>query len=253
MTQITEHLTLNTSSFVMAPRAAISNFVITGVILFFMFIIGLLLKGRMRLPSELKADETAKVAVPASVPRAIPVGQKIAEPRAYKTGEFWVLPHAQIVVSRSNDADTLRIRSGPKEDVFVLYGVDALQALWTHPLRIAAQANYFGGVAQTRVLDTGGQALAWITELLSKHPFIVYTKYARVPQTERYYAFVRVELEPGKQKDLGELLVRKGFAAPNGPAPDSLPEAGRTPADYHHQLQKALSQAKAEQVGAWAQ
>ena len=72
-----------------------------------------------------------------------------------------------------------------------------------------------------------------------------------MPDTERFLAFVRVEID-GKQTDLGELLVRKGFAAPNGTPPDVMPEAGRAPADYHKELQKALSQAKAAFNGLWA-
>lgn len=238
----------------MPPRAAISNFIITVVILFFMFIIGLLLKARYRLPSERKAAEAATVAAttPTGVPKAIPVGERIHEPRSYKSGAFWVLANPRLVIARSNDADTLRIRSGPKEDVFVLYGVDAVQASWTHPRRLTAQSAYFGGLSEPKVMNVGAQALAWVTQLLGKHPFIVYTKWARVPETERHYAFVRVEID-GKQHDLGELLVRKGFAAPNGPAPDAVPEAGRTPESYYHDLQKMLSQAKAERVGVWNQ
>ena len=72
-----------------------------------------------------------------------------------------------------------------------------------------------------------------------------------MPDTERFFAFVRVEID-GKQTDLGELLVRKGFAVPNGTPPDVMPEAGRSPADYHKELQKALSQAKAALSGLWA-
>lgn len=226
------------------------------VILFFMFITGLLLKARYRLPSERKAAEAAQADAGGgsgrAVPKAIPVGQRIYEPRSYKTGEFWVLSNPQLVEARSNDADTLRIKSGPKEDVFVLYGADAAQATWTHPRRVSDQAAYFGGVSQNRVLDVGSRALAWVTQLLATRPFIVYTKWSRVPETERYYAFVRVEVD-GKQHDLGEMLVKNGFAAPNGPAPDEMPEAGRTPADYHHSLQRVLSQAKAERAGVWTQ
>ena len=132
----------------------------------------------------------------------------------------------------------------------MLYGVDAAQVTWTHPKRIASQAAYFGGVTQPQVLNVGAQALAWVTQLLSSHPFIVYTKWTRVPETERYYAFVRVQID-GKQEDLGELLVKSGYAAPNGPAPDAVPEAGRTPEDYHRTLQKRLSQAKAAGAGVW--
>jgi endonuclease YncB( thermonuclease family) len=113
------------------------------------------------------------------------------------------------------------------------------------------QASYFGNVAQPRVLEAGAQALLWVTQLLQTHPFIIYTRYARVPDTERFYAFVRVEVD-GKQQDLGELLVRKGFATPGGAPPEILPEAGRTPQDYRKDLQKALSQAKAALSGLWA-
>lgn len=237
----------------MPPNRTISNFILTLVILFFMFITGLLLKARFRLPSERKAAEAALLAQEkpeGAAPKAVPVGQRIYEPRSYKSGAFWVLSRPQFVETRSNDADTLRIKSGPKEDVFVLYGVDAAQVTWTHPKRIAAQAAYFGGVTEPTVLRVGAQALAWVTQLLTSHPFIVYTKWDKVPETERYYAFVRVQMD-GKQHDLGELLVKNGFAAPNGPAPDAVPEAGRTPDDYHRALQKFLSQAKAAGAGVW--
>lgn len=237
----------------MPPGRAISTFIITAVILFFMFITGLLLRARYRLPSERKAAEAARVARDRpgdAVPRAVPVGQRIFEPHSYKSGAFWVLSAPQFVVTRSNDADTLRIRSGPREDVFVLYGADAAQAMWTHPRRIASQAAYFGGVTQPKVLDVGARALAWVTRLLASHPFIVYTKWTRVPETERYYAFVRVQMD-GRQQDLGELLVRNGYAAPNGPVPDAVPEVGRTPDDYLRTLQKLLSQARAAGAGAW--
>jgi endonuclease YncB( thermonuclease family) len=237
----------------MPPNRAISTFIITVVILFFLFLTGLLLKARSRLPSERKAAEAARVARDKpgdAAPEAVPVVQRIFEPHSYKSGAFWVLSSPQFVVTRSNDADTLRIKSGPREDVFVLYGVDAAQVTWTHPRRIAGQAAYFGGVTQPKVLDVGARALAWVTQLLANHPFIVYTKWTRVPETERYYAFVRVQMD-GKQQDLGELLVRNGYAAPNGPVPDAVPEVGRKPDDYLRTLQKILSQAKAAGAGVW--
>ncbi|HEY2572410.1 MAG TPA: hypothetical protein VGH65_00030 [Verrucomicrobiaceae bacterium] len=239
----------------MPPQRTFSNFILTAVILFFMFITGLLLKARFRLPSERKADEAARMTqespdAATHVPKAVPVGQRIYEPRSYKSGSFWVLSHPQFVETRSNDADTLRIKSGPKEDVFVLYGVDAAQVTWTHPKRVASQAAYFGGVTEPKVLQVGTKALAWVEQLLTTHSFIVYTKWVKEPETERYYAFVRVQVD-GRQQDLGELLVKNGFAAPNGPAPDAVPEVGRTPDEYHRTLQKSLSQAKAAGAGVW--
>lgn len=238
----------------MPPNRAISHFIITVVILFFAFIIGLLMKARYRLPSELKADEAARVARdnPAAVPKAIPVGQRIYEPLSYKSGAFWVLSHPELSAVSSGDAGTLRVKNGPKEDVFVLYGVDAVEASWSRPGRLAEQAAYFDGKTPEKMVGGGAQAQAWVAQLLRTQPFIVYTKWIRVPETERYYAFVRVEMD-GKQQDLGELLVKNGFATPKGVAPDTVPEAGRTPDDYRKSLQRALSAAKADQSGLWAQ
>ncbi|WP_156346158.1 hypothetical protein [Verrucomicrobium spinosum] len=50
----------------MPPRAAISNFIMTVVILFFMLMLGMLLKARYRLPSEAKGESED------SVPKASP-------------------------------------------------------------------------------------------------------------------------------------------------------------------------------------
>lgn len=233
----------------MPRRASISNIVISLVLVFFMFLLALILKARYRLPSQEKAEQ--EVSVPKAIPVAIPVEMKVAVPRAYKSGGFWVLPQPEFAVSRANEADTFHVRSGPKEDIFVLYGVDSAQLTWTHAKRLEEQAAFFGGTSPSRVLDAGSKALAWVTRLLTENKFIVYTQWARVPETERYYAFVRVELD-GKQQDLGELLVKNGLATPTGQAPAAMPEAGRTPENYKHELAKALSQAKAEQSGLWA-
>ncbi|HSJ01569.1 MAG: hypothetical protein ACAI34_24745 [Verrucomicrobium sp.] len=233
----------------MPPRAAISNFAMTMVILFFMLMLGMLLKARYRLPSETKEGEMD--VVPKAIPVAIPVEETVYETRAYKEGDWWVLPHPQIVVSRASEPDTLRIRSGPKEDVFSLYFIDAAEATWTRPRRLREQAEFFHKVSDDKVVEAGGKALNWVTDLLSKHPFTVYTKWGRVPETERYYAFVKVELEPGKPEDLGQLLVRHGYASPAGqqtrPMPESMPPVER----YIATLGKAMALAKVDKSGLW--
>lgn len=236
----------------MPARASISNIIISLVLVFFLFILALILKARYRLPSEQKAAEAmVDDRVPKAIPIAVPVEPKVAE-RAYKSGGFWVLPHPDFIVSRANEPDTLHIRSGPKEDIFVLYGVDSAQLTWTRASKVMEQSAFFGGASPSRVLDTGAKALAWVTKQLQENKFIVYTQWTRVPETERFYAFVRVETEPGKQQDLGEMLVRQGMAAPTGFPPKAMPEAGRTPDHYRRELGKALSQAKADAAGLWA-
>lgn len=234
----------------MPPRAAISNFIMTVVILFFMLMLGMLLKARYRLPSESKGEAQSEV-VPKAIPVAIPVEETVYETRAYKEGEWWVLPHPELVVSRASEPDTLRIRSGPKEDVFTLYFVDAAETTWMRPRRLKEQAEFFHKVPDEKVIESGGKALRWVTDLLAKRPFTVYTKWGRVPETERYYAFIRVEMEPGKFEDLGALLVRQGYASPAGqqtrPMPESLPPVER----YIAGLGKAMAQAKSERAGLW--
>src|SRR5580693_806232 len=170
----------------MPPRASISNIIISLVLVFFLFLLALLLKARFRLPSE-HAAETVSATVPHAIPVAIPIESKITGPQAYKSGAFWVLSHPEFVVSRANEPDTIRIRTGDKEDIFVLYGVDGAQLTWTHEAKIMEQSAFFGGAPPQKILDTGTKALAWVTRILSEHPFIVYTQWIHVPDTERFY------------------------------------------------------------------
>ncbi len=238
----------------MKPTVSINNYILALVVMFFMLLVGMLLKARYRLPSETDVAPPVYVEkeVPRAIPVALPVEETVQETRAYKQGDWWVLPKPSLIVSRANEADTLRIRSGNKEDVFVLYFVDAAEASWIRPSRLHEQSDYFHKAPVESVLSSGNEALAWVSQLLREHPFKVYTKWGRVPDTERYYAFITVEAEPGKQFDLGEMLVRRGYGMPLGlqakPLPDALPPLDR----YKALLGKALAMAKQERAGAWA-
>ncbi len=237
----------------MPPRAAISNGIITLVIVFFMVLLGLLLKARYRLPSEGTVPKAIAVTdVPKAIPVAVPVEEAVHEARAYKQGDWWVLPSPELVDSRANEADTLRIRSGPKEDVFVLYFVDAAETSATRVTRVREQSTFFSKAPQDEVLKIGVQAQQFVRELLRRRPFKVYTKWGRVPESERYYAFITVELEKGKEFDLGEILVRKGFAAPLGQQTAPLPPQLPPPDRYAAQLGTAMTAARNEHAGAWA-
>jgi endonuclease YncB( thermonuclease family) len=237
----------------MPPRAAISTGIVTVVIVFFMILLGLLLKARYRLPSERPVPKAIAVTeVPKAIPVAVPVEEKVHEARAFKQGDWWVLPGPELVDSRANEADTLRIKSGPKEDVFVLYFVDAAETSPTRVTRVREQSSFFSKVSQDQVLRTGIEAQEFVRDLLTRHPFKVYTKWGRVPGSERYYAFVTVELEKGKHYDLGEILVRKGFAAPLGQQTAPLPPQLSTAERYVAQLGTAMATARSERAGAWA-
>lgn len=244
----------------MPPRAAISNGIITVVILFFMLLLGMLLKARYRMPTERAGGPPPLVQpvqphankdVPKAIPVAVPVAETVHEARAYKQGDWWVLPSPELIESRANEADTLRVRSGPKEDVFVLYFVDAAETSATRLSRVRDQSAFFNRASQERVIETGLEAQAFVVDLLKRHPFKVFTKWGRVPETERYYAFVSVETEPGLFQDLGELLIRKGYAAPLGQQTAPLPPSLPTPERYVALLGAALTEAKNDLAGVW--
>ncbi|QIF05303.1 hypothetical protein [Roseimicrobium sp. ORNL1] len=240
----------------MPPRAAIHNGIITVVILFFMLLLAMLLKARYRLHKEpVKAIPVAEaVAAPKAVPVAVPLEgtDQVHQARAYKQGEWWVLPEPKLVPGRANEADTLRIRSGPREDVFVLYFIDAADLIASRPKRFREQSAFFQNASTDAMLAAGADAMTFVSNLLSKHRFKVYTKWERVPDTERYYGFVTVDLEDGKHFDLGELLVRKGYAAPLGQQTSGLPAPLPKSDQYAAQLGKAMAVARSEHAGAWA-
>lgn len=239
----------------MQPRAALSNGIITIVVVFFMLMIAMVLKARYKFATNAPVETTEQIepAVPKAIPVAMAIEPEIHQPRAYQQGDWWVLPNPELVVSRANEADTMRIRSGVKEDVFVLYFVDAPEVYPTRPKRLRDQASYFQIFNFSHLLTCGKDARQFVTELLTTHPFTVFTKWGRVPDSERFYAMIRIEMQPGKTYDLGEILVRHGYAAPTGQQTGSLPpdSDSKTTDQYLKKLAKALSTAKAEGNGIW--
>ena len=236
----------------MANRETISNLFITVVALFFMVLLGMLLKARYRLPSE-RAAIAAKTTTDAEVPKAIPIAAAVEAPKeAVKVhGGFVSLPAPSLIVSRGNEPDALRIKTGDKEDVYVLYFVESVESTWTHPRRINAQSAHFGHASTQSVLSVGSQALTFVYDLLQNHPFKVFTKHGRVPESERFYAMISVDLQ-GKSTDLGELLVRKGYATHVGQKSATLPIANKTVEEYLKELHRAETQARNDHAGLWA-
>jgi endonuclease YncB( thermonuclease family) len=155
------------------------------------------------------------------------------------------------VESRTNEADTLRIKVSDTEDeqVFVLYFVDALDP-WTHPQRVQEQARYFG-VSSQRIVDEGKRAVQYVTQLLKEHPFTVMTRWEQVPERSRFYALILVEYSPGKWVYLADLLVQQGYARVAG-VTTSLPSDARSLNDYALELQALRKQAEQKKAGIWA-
>lgn len=163
---------------------------------------------------------------------------------------FLVFPNPLLVESRANEADTLRIRSGKEEHIFVLYFVDALEATMNHPQRVAEQGRYFNNATNKMITDTGAEAAAYVADLLKKNHFNVFTRWERVPNTVRYYAIVYVE-QPGGPVRLADLLMRKGYARVQGVTTE-LPGGRPDVPGYLAELQSLARKARDTKSGIWA-
>ncbi|MCX6838874.1 MAG: hypothetical protein NTX35_13835 [Verrucomicrobia bacterium] len=225
----------------MPLRDTLLNLAITCVLVLIIVLVAILLKGSR--PDPLPA-------LPVSVAQ-LPPGQSLENGPA-ALPEFKVFPKARFIESRTNEADTLRIKVSDTEDeqVFVLYFVDALDASWTHPQRVQEQARYFD-VSGEKVVSEGLKATQYVTQLLKDRPFSVMTRWEQVPERSRFYALILVEHTPGSWVYLADLLVQQGFARVAG-VTTSLPSDARSLNDYALELQALRKQAEQRKAGIWA-
>lgn len=196
---------------------------------------------------------------PVAVPSAIPVNQAgvpgggVGSLEGFHAVEpdFVAFPGAKLVESGANEPDAFRVKIGDEENVFVLYFVDALEASWLHPQLIADQAKWFANVPNQAVVDNGVVAMHFVSELLKSKPFMVLTRWERIPNSTRYYAMVSVQTEPGKVTYLSDILVRKGYARVGG-IPTFLPrDDHRSQDDYSLELLHLSQQARKLKLGIW--
>ncbi len=165
---------------------------------------------------------------------------------------FVALANPELVDSRANEADTLRIKSGGEEFIFALYFADALETSLTNSSRVAEQARWFGGIHPQKIVEGGQEAMAYTGGLLKQRLFSVLTRWERVPNTSRYYALIVVEYAPGKRAYLADLLVRKGYARVAG-ITTFLPESDkRKMEDYLIELQGLAKTARLKREGIWS-
>lgn len=167
-----------------------------------------------------------------------------------KVERFQILPSPVLVDSRANEADTLRIRYGNEEHIFVLYFADALETTMNHPQLVAEQGRYFGKAADKTILEVGNEAAAYVAQLLKDHHFNVLTKWERVPNTVRYYAIIKVQM-PGGPVYLADLLIRKGYAYVHG-IPTELPDDNRDLPTYAVEIRDLAIKARETKSGIWA-
>jgi micrococcal nuclease len=159
----------------------------------------------------------------------------------------WVtLTNCVYVVTKYNDGDSFRVRSGTNEFTLRLYYVDAPETTMSYPERVHQQSEHFG-ITMDEALKVGAQAKERVQELL-REPFIVRTRWASAAgrgRETRYYGFVEVG-----GKSLAEVLVSEGLAQPKGVAPN-LPDGEKASA-YMQKLEGLEQAAHQKRVGAWA-
>ena len=223
-------------------RTALLNLAITFMLLLVVVLVGIAMRGRQ--PQALPAVKIPVAGVPGQttpdeggVPK-LPVDK------------FQILPAPILVESEANEADTLRIRYGNEEYVFVLYFVDALETTMDHPQRVAEQGRWFGGVSDKAIIDVGKTAAKYVTDLLKERHFNVLTRWERVPNTVRYYAVIKVE-QPEGPVYLADLLVRRGYARVGGLRTE-LPDDRRDQPAYMAELKALDDKARQTKSGIWS-
>jgi endonuclease YncB( thermonuclease family) len=222
----------------MQLRETLLNLAITSVLVLIVALVAMLL--RESRPAPVAAIPIARAQTTPSAP-----GSRELKP------DFERFADVSLVVSRSNEADTLRIRIRGTEEVFRLYYVDALEATWTHPQRIAEQSRYFGNASREDIVVMGEEAMRYVTMILSSRPFELRTRWEGVPNTSRYYGLIVVEMEPGKQVYLADLLMQRGFARLDG-LTTYLPNDKRDIETYVHELQLLGREARTQRRGVWS-
>jgi endonuclease YncB( thermonuclease family) len=222
-------------------RTALLNLAITFMLLMVVVLVGVIM--RERRPAPHPGLKIPMAGIPGyrrsdegGVPR--PIVEK-----------FQILRSPTLVESSANEADTLRIRYGSEEYVFVLYYVDALETSMNHPQKVAEQGRWFQ-VSQKDIVDTGRDAALYVSQLLKDNYFNVLTRWERVPNTIRYYALIKVQLAQGPV-DLADLLIQHGYARV-GSLMTELPNDRRDQASYLAELKTLDQKARQAKSGIWS-
>lgn len=230
----------------MQLRQALINLAITCALVLLVLLVALFLRSRQAPP----------VAVP------VAVSTTVNEPKTATTvnakhntrpveARFLTFPNPELVDAGTQEADTLQFRLTDGTPVFSLYFVDALEANSQSSGQIADQARFFGKATPEAVVETGKEALAYVTSLLKTRSFHLLTRWERPPSGDRYYALILVEYEKGRWTYLSDLLARQGFARVAG-VTTPLPDDKRSLDTYLGELKDHTRYAREKRLGIWA-
>ena len=159
--------------------------------------------------------------------------------------DWIVLENCRLISNPANDGDSFHASAGAREYIFRLYMVDAPETDAMNPARLVEQAKYFA-ITVPQAIEVGLAAKEFTREKLSE-PFTVFTRMSDAmghSKLERFYAFVQT-----KDGDLGEQLVRNGFARNYGFK--AVPPGLRNSRLEVEKLQQFEDDAKRERIGGW--
>lgn len=138
------------------------------------------------------------------------VVQRPASPSRNATQVFEVILGARLHPHPDNDGDSFHLEHNGQVHEFRLYFADCPEKKRHHlnGQRLAEQGAYFDGLDEARTLALGRQAEAFTRDLLTTQPFTLFTKWHKVYDSGRYYAFVVF----ADGVDLSARLVQAGLA-----------------------------------------
>lgn len=161
--------------------------------------------------------------------------------------QFERLEGAQLEDGRNNDGDSFLVRHQGRVHELRLYFADCPEKRRHahNGERLREQGRYFGGLSEAQTVDAGQRAQAFALDLLRSRRFTVHTKWQRVYDSRRVYAFVIFD----DGEDLSAKLVREGLARIHTGG-TTLPD-GRSVKTYLQELRALEAAAKRARRGAW--
>ena len=164
---------------------------------------------------------------------------------------FTLLRGARLVDHRDNDGDSFHLLHEGKELELRLYFVDVPEKR-LHQYngdRIRQQGRYFGNLTQEQTIGIGLAAKAFTAKLLQTRPFTVQTRWQKVFDSGRFFAFVFFDEGGGRTEELSEKLVRAGLCRIYTEGAN-LPD-GRRESEFERHLRSLEREAKAKKLGGW--
>lgn len=163
------------------------------------------------------------------------------------TKVFEVILNARLHPHPDNDGDSFHLEHGGQVHEFRLYFADCPEKKRHHlnSDRLAEQGRYFSGLSEAETVAIGQKGEAFTRELMNSQPFVICTKWHKVYNSGRYYAFV---IFPDDE-DLSAKLVSAGLARIHTGG-TTLPD-GRQTKEYEQQLRQLETVARNAGRGAW--